>query len=154
MNGKILTLSAALILGGGAGALAQTGAAPAAPAASAPAAAAPIVGDPAAGEKVFRVCRQCHHIGRGATNFYGPVLNGLIGRPAGSVPGYNYSEANKTSGKVWDVPTLTSYLRQPQHDVPKTYMTFAGIKSDKEIADVIAYIGQYDRSGAKKGDPQ
>ena len=69
------------------------------------------------------------------------------------MPGYNYSEANKTSGKVWDVPTLESYLRQPQHDVPKTYMTFAGIKNDKEIADVIAYIAQYDRSGAKKGDP-
>jgi cytochrome c len=136
MNGKILTLSAALILGGGAGALAQP------------------AGDPAAGEKIFRSCRQCHHIGRGATNFYGPVLNGLIDRPAGSVPGYNYSEANKTSGKVWNVPTLTSYLRQPQHDVPKTYMTFAGLKSDKDIADVIAYIAQYDRSGAKKGDPQ
>jgi cytochrome c len=136
MNGKIFLLSAAFLLSGGAGALAQSG------------------GDPAAGEKVFRTCRQCHHIGRGATNFYGPVLNGLIDRPAGSVPGYNYSEANKTSGKVWDVPTLTSYLRQPQHDVPKTYMTFAGFKNDKDIADVIAYIAQYDRSGAKKGDPQ
>jgi cytochrome c len=134
MNGKIFLLSAALTLGGGGVALAQD------------------AGDPAAGEKVFRVCRQCHHIGRGATNFYGPVLNGLIDRPAGSVPGYNYSEANKTSGKVWNVPTLKSYLRQPQHDVPKTYMTFAGLKSDKEIADVIAYISQYDRSGAKKGE--
>ncbi|MCW2315218.1 cytochrome c [Rhodoblastus acidophilus] len=134
MNGKSLVLSAALLCGFSFGALAQE------------------AGDPAAGEKVFRVCRQCHHIGRGATNFYGPVLNGLIDRPAGSVPGYNYSEANKTSGKVWNVPTLTSYLRQPQHDVPKTYMTFAGIKSDKEIADVIAYIAQYDRSGAKKGE--
>jgi cytochrome c len=134
MNGKIILLSAALILGGGGIALAQD------------------AGDPAAGEKVFRVCRQCHHIGRGATNFYGPVLNGLIDRPAGSVPGYNYSEANRTSGKVWNVVTLKSYLRQPQHDVPKTYMTFAGLKSDKEIADVIAYIAQYDRSGAKKGE--
>ena len=136
MYGKTTLLSAALLFGLGASAFAQS------------------VGDPAHGEKIFNTCRQCHHIGRGATNFYGPLLNGLIDRPAGSVPGYNYSEANKTSGKVWNVETLKSYLRQPQHDVPKTYMTFAGIKSEKDIDDVIAYISQYDRSGAKKGDPQ
>jgi cytochrome c len=134
MNGKTLLLYAALLVGSGAGAFAQD------------------VGDPVAGAKVFNTCRQCHHIGRGATNFYGPLLNGLIDRPAGSVPGYNYSEANKTSGKVWNVPTLKSYLRQPQHDVPKTYMTFAGLKSEKDIDDVIAYIAQYDSSGAKKGE--
>lgn len=108
-----------------------------------------ITGDPKAGEVVFNKCRQCHHIGKGATNFYGPVLNGIVGRPAGSVNGYNYSEANKHSGKVWDVPTLTSYLRQPQHDVPATYMTFTGLKSDKDIADVIAYMAQFDTSGAE-----
>jgi cytochrome c len=136
MNGKTLLLSAALLVGSYAGACAQE------------------PGDPAAGEKIFHTCRQCHHIGRGATNFYGPVLNGLIDRPAGSVPGYNYSEANKTSGKVWNVETLRSYLRQPQHDVPKTYMTFAGLKSEKDIADVIAFISQYDRSGGKKGEGQ
>jgi cytochrome c len=136
MNGKALLLSAALLVGSYAGACAQE------------------PGDPAAGEKIFHTCRQCHHIGRGATNFYGPVLNGLIDRPAGSVPGYNYSEANKTSGKVWNVETLRSYLRQPQHDVPKTYMTFAGLKSEKDIADVIAFISQYDRSGGKKGEGQ
>lgn len=133
MQAKVLILSAALLTGFAAGAQA----------------AEEVKGDPVAGEKIFRTCQQCHHIGKGATNFYGPVLNGLIGRPAGTVPGYNYSEANKHSGKVWDVATLTSYLRQPQHDVPATYMTFTGLTSDKDIADVIAYIGQYDRSGAK-----
>ncbi len=137
MNGKTILISAALLAGLGAGAAQAADA---------------IVGDPVAGEKIFHVCRQCHHIGRGATNFYGPVLNGLIGRPAGSISGYNYSEANKHSGKVWDIPTLESYLRQPQHDVPKTYMTFAGLNSEKDIADVIAYIGQFDSSGAKKGE--
>jgi cytochrome c len=137
MNGKNFFLTAALFaaLGGGAAQAADA-----------------YVGDPAAGEKIFHTCRQCHHIGRGATNFYGPSLNGLIDRPAGTQPGYNYSEANKTSGKVWDVPTLKSYLRQPQHDVPKTYMTFAGLNSEKDIDDVIAYISQYDRSGGKKGE--
>jgi cytochrome c len=105
-------------------------------------------GDPKHGEVIFNKCRQCHHIGVGATNFYGPSLNGLIGRPAGTQPGYNYSEANKKSGKVWDVPTLESYLRQPQHDVPATYMTFKGLTSQKDIDDVIAYISQFETSGA------
>jgi cytochrome c len=105
-------------------------------------------GDPKAGEKIFNKCRQCHHIGVGATNFYGPSLNGLIGRPAGTQPGYNYSEANKKSGKVWDVPTLESYLRQPQHDVPATYMTFKGLSSQTDIDNVIAYISQFETSGA------
>jgi cytochrome c len=103
-----------------------------------------------AGEKVFHACRQCHHIGKGATNFYGPVLNGLVGRKAGTVPGYAYSAANKESGKVWDVPTLTSYLKKPQHDVPSTEMTFTGLKNDADIENVIAYIGQFDTSGGKK----
>jgi cytochrome c len=132
MQAKVLILSAALFAGLAIGAQA----------------AEEIKGDPKAGEIVFNKCRQCHHIGKGATNFYGPVLNGLIGRPAGTVPGYNYSEDNKHSGKVWDVVTLTSYLKQPQHDVPATYMTFTGLKGDQDIANVIAYIAQFDTSGA------
>ncbi len=103
-----------------------------------------------AGEIVFNKCRQCHHIGPGATNFYGPMLNGLVNRPAGSAPGYKYSEANKHSGKVWDIPTLASYLRQPQHDVPRTYMTFSGLTSQDDIDDVIAYIAQFDANGEMK----
>ena len=79
MQAKVLILSAALFAG----------------MAISTQAADTLKGDPKAGEIVFNQCRQCHHIGPGATNFYGPVLNGLIGRPAGSVPGYNYSEANK-----------------------------------------------------------
>ncbi len=126
MQAKVLILSAALLTGFAASAQAA---------------------DAKAGAIVFNQCRQCHHIGVGATNFYGPVLNGLIGRKAGTVNGYNYSEANKHSGKVWDVETLTSYLKQPQHDVPATYMTFKGLKGDKDIANVIAYIGQFDSSG-------
>ena len=82
--------------------------------------------DVAAGEKVFQKCMQCHHIGLGATNFYGPVLNGLIGRKAGTVPNYKYSEATENSGIVWNQETLSSYLKQPKHDVPGTKMTFPG----------------------------
>src|SRR5437763_313927 len=58
--------------------------------------------DAAAGEKVFAVCKACHQIGETAKNAVGPVLNGIIGRPAGSYPGYSYSDANKNSGLTWD----------------------------------------------------
>ncbi|OSI42104.1 c-type cytochrome, partial [Bradyrhizobium canariense] len=54
--------------------------------------------DAVAGEKVFAVCKACHQIGENAKNVVGPTLNGLIGRKAGSVPGYSYSVANKDSG--------------------------------------------------------
>jgi cytochrome c len=57
--------------------------------------------DAAAGEKVFAVCKACHQVGDTAKNAVGPVLNGLIGRKAGSVEGYNYSDANKKSGITW-----------------------------------------------------
>jgi cytochrome c len=126
MQAKVLILSAALLSGFAAHAQAA---------------------DVKAGEVVFNQCRQCHHIGVGATNFYGPVLNGLIGRKAGTVNGYNYSEANKHSGIVWTKEALASYLRQPQHDVPATYMTFKGLTNQEDIDNVIAYIAQFDTSG-------
>ena len=105
--------------------------------------------DAAAGEKVFSKCMQCHHIGLGATNFYGPVLNGLIGRKAGTVPGYDYSKATRKSHIVWNAKTLSSYLHEPKHDVPGTDMTFPGLKDQTDIDNVIAYISQFRRDGGK-----
>jgi cytochrome c len=105
--------------------------------------------DVAAGEKVFTKCMQCHRIGLGATNFYGPVLNGLIGRKAGTVPNYKYSAATENSGIVWTKETLNSYLREPKHDVPGTNMTFAGLQDQEDIDNVIAYISQFGRDGGK-----
>jgi cytochrome c len=102
-----------------------------------------------AGEKVFSKCMQCHRIGLGATNFYGPVLNGLIGRKAGTVPGYKYSAATENSGIVWTDATLSSYLKQPKHDVPGTNMTFPGLQDQTDIDNVIAYIKQFGRDGGK-----
>ena len=58
--------------------------------------------DAAAGEKVFSKCKICHQIGEGAKNMVGPVLNGVVGRPAGAYEGYHYSDANKNSGITWD----------------------------------------------------
>lgn len=113
----------------------------------------PVAGDPKAGEIVFQKCAQCHRIGPDATNFYGPELNGLVGRKAGSAPGYHYSKANLASGKIWDAATLSAYLRQPQHEVPDTYMTFAGLKNERDIANVIAFLAQFDAKGQKTPAP-
>ena len=105
--------------------------------------------DAAAGEKTFLKCRACHQIGETAKNAVGPILNGLIGRHSGSVPGYNYSEANKSSGITWDEATFREYIKNPKAKIPGTKMVFAGIPTDAEIDGLIAYIKQFDASGKK-----
>ena len=105
--------------------------------------------DAAAGEHVFLKCRACHQIGETAKNSVGPVLNGIIGRKAGTYPGYNYSEANKNSGLTWDEATLQDYLKNPKAKVPDTKMTFPGLPSQKEIDDVIAYLKTVGPDGKK-----
>jgi cytochrome c len=105
--------------------------------------------DAAAGEKVFAKCKICHQIGEGAKNMVGPVLNGVVGRPAGTYPGYHYSDANKNSGLTWDEATLKEYLKDPRAKVPGTKMVFPGLTSDADIANVIAYLKQFGPDGKK-----
>ena len=108
-------------------------------------------GDPVAGEQVFKKCKVCHATpGEGAKNMVGPILNGIVGRKAGSIEGYNYSDANKSSGFTWDEDTLKVYLKDPKAKVPGTKMTFPGLTSDKDIDDVIAYLAQFGPDGKKK----
>ncbi len=106
--------------------------------------------DAEAGQKAFIVCRACHQIGPTAKNGVGPELNGVVGRKAGTVAGYSYSEANKTSGITWDEATLATYLGNPQAVVKGTKMIFAGIHDPAKVQDVIAYLKQYDADGNKK----
>ena len=108
------------------------------------------VGDPALGEKVFVKCRACHQIGETARNSVGPELNGVIGRHSGSVPGYNYSEANKNSGLTWDPATFRRYIASPQAVVPGTKMTFAGLTREKDIENVLAYLERFNPDGSQK----
>ena len=105
--------------------------------------------DAAAGEKVFTKCKVCHQIGESAKNMVGPVLNGVVGRPAGTYPGYHYSDANKNSGITWDEATLKEYLKNPKAKVPGTKMVFPGLASDDDIANVIAYLKQFGPDGKK-----
>ena len=107
-------------------------------------------GDPAAGATTFKVCKACHQIGETAKNFVGPALNGVVGRKAGSYPGYNYSDANKNSGLTWDEPTLTKYLHAPREVVPGTKMAFPGLPKDEDVANVIAYLKQFGPDGKKQ----
>jgi cytochrome c len=105
--------------------------------------------DAAAGEKVYVPCKACHQIGENAKNGVGPVLNGVIGRKAGTVEGYNYSPANKNSGLTWEEATFRDYIKDPKAKVPGTKMVFAGVKDDQKITDLIAFLKQYDASGKK-----
>ncbi len=105
--------------------------------------------DPAEGEKVFATCKTCHQIGEGAKNAIGPELNGVVGRKAGSVAGYSYSDANKNSGITWDEANLAEYLKDPKAKVPGTKMIFAGIKDEKKVQDLIAFLKQFDAAGKK-----
>ncbi len=103
--------------------------------------------DAAAGAVVFKKCMACHAVGPNAPNKVGPEPNGLLGRTAGSVAGYSYSQANRKSGIVWSEDMLTKYLRDPRGVVPGTKMMFAGLKNDDDAANVIAYLKQFGPDG-------
>ena len=71
----------------------------------------------------------------------------LMAAKAGTVPGFNYSDANKNSGIVWDEATFREYIKDPRAKIPGTKMTFPGIKNDQEINDLWAYLKQFDADG-------
>jgi cytochrome c len=106
--------------------------------------------DAASGEKIFVQCKACHQIGENAKNAVGPVLNGLFGRKAGMIEGYNYSAANKNSGITWDEATFREYIKDPKAKIPGTKMTFPGLKDPKQIDDIIAFLQQFDSTGKRK----
>jgi cytochrome c len=106
--------------------------------------------DASAGEQVFKKCLPCHAVGEGAKNKIGPELNGLDGRKAGTAPDYNYSAAMKSSGIVWNEQTFAEYIKDPRAKVPRTKMIFSGVKDEKEIASLWAYLKQFGPEGRKK----
>jgi cytochrome c len=104
-----------------------------------------------AGQGVFkRMCFPCHDAGPGAKVKLGPPLNGLDGRKAGTLPGFNYSDANKNSGVVWDDKTFAEYIKNPMQRMPGTRMAFAGIRDDKDIANLWAYLRRFNEKGEAK----
>ena len=105
--------------------------------------------DIAAGEKVFGQCRSCHRVGESVRNAIGPVLNGLFGRKSGTVEGFNYSDANKNSGIVWNETIFAEYIKDPKAKIPGTIMPFAGLKDEQKVRDLTAYLKQFDATGKK-----
>jgi cytochrome c len=105
--------------------------------------------DLAAGEQSFRKCLPCHSVGADARHKIGPVLNGLEGRKSGTIEGYSYSEANKKAEIVWGEASFKDYIVNPMARVPGTKMAFAGIKNEKEIADLWGYLKQFKADGSK-----
>jgi cytochrome c len=118
--------------------------------------AAQTAGDPTKGAEVFKKCMVCHRVGDGAKNMVGPVLNGVIGRQAGTGEGFSYSPLNKHAGEnglTWDEERIFAYLPDPNAFLKKiltdagkadlatgsTKMTFR-LPSETERRDVIAYL--------------
>jgi len=106
--------------------------------------------DPSTGEKDFVVCRACHQIGPDAKNAVGPVLTGIVGRKAGTYPGYQYSPANRDSGITWTPEELDKYLTNPQKVVPHTKMIFPGVKDAQKRKDIIAYLEKFSSDDTAK----
>ena len=100
---------------------------------------ASLTGDAASGKSSFAQCRTCHVVDPGM-NRVGPSLAGIVGRPAGSVAGFKYTEANADSGITWTDEKLFQFLEKPQRVIPKTKMIFAGMPDAQKRADVIAYL--------------
>ncbi len=105
-------------------------------------------GDTENGADVYKKCRACHDVGPEAKNKVGPLLNGIVGRAAGTIEGYNYSEANKQAGAkglVWTEEVLFKYLEAPLTFMPGTKMAFAGLKDEQDRKDVIAYLKKFSK---------
>ena len=99
-----------------------------------------LAGDAAKGEKIFKKCKACHVVNE-EKNKTGPHLVNIIDRPAASVESYKkYSKAMKTSGFIWDEATLDGYLAAPKKYLKGTKMAFAGLRKEKDRADIIAYF--------------
>ena len=77
------------------------------------------------------------------------MLNGLDGRKSGTVADYSYSDANKKADITWSEATFKDYIQNPMAKVPGTKMAFAGIKNEKEIGDLWAYLKQFKADGSK-----
>lgn len=100
------------------------------------------------GEEVFKKCRACHDVGPTAKNKVGPILNGLFGRKAGTIEGFNYSDANRKAGEagwVWSDDVMMKYLENPREAMPGNRMAFVGLKDEQDRKDLMAYLKTFSK---------
>jgi cytochrome c len=117
--------------------------------------------DAAKGEIAFKQCMACHRVGPDAKNLVGPALNDIIGRQAGTYPGFSYSPINKAAGEaglVWSEQNIFEYLLNPQEFL-KNFLTATGkaelaksvtrmpfnVKSEDQRKDIIAYLKTFSK---------
>jgi cytochrome c len=124
---RALIIGVALLLGPGVEALAAL-------------APAPAQAQVDAGRRLFARCTNCHEVGAGARNGFGPQLNGIVGRKAGSAPAYAYSPALKQAGFVWNEQKLVAFIRDSEKVVPGNKMRFLSFMSEKQASDIVAYL--------------
>ena len=113
-------------------------------AAAMPGVASAQAGDPAAGQRVFNQCRACHTPDQGGRNGVGPNLWGVVGRPAASIEGFRYSANMRElagGGLTWTEDRLRAYITNPKAVVPQGSMSFAGLRNETQLNDLIAYLG-------------
>jgi cytochrome c len=106
-----------------------------------------------AGRKAFQRCANCHQVGPGARSTFGPQLNGINGRRAGSAPDFAYSPAMKRAGFVWDERRLAAFVRDPDAVVPGNRMRFWGFMSERRVAELVAYLRSLPATGAPATPP-
>lgn len=102
-------------------------------------------GDAVAGEKVFKKCAACHVVDSDDKKV-GPSLKEVIGRTAGTHADFKYSKPMIDAGAgglVWNDETLAGYLADPKGYMKGNKMSFAGLKKEEDIANVIAYLKQF-----------
>jgi cytochrome c len=98
---------------------------------------------PVDGAALFHTCASCHQVGPNARGAFGPELNGLFGRRAGTTPDFAYSDAMRRSGIVWNDKTLAAFLRDPDKMVPGTKMRFWGMSDERDLAALLAHLHTY-----------
>lgn len=93
-----------------------------------------------AGERVYKKCAACHTVNEGGKNGQGPNLWNIVGRDKGAVDGFKYSKALVEKGGAWDYQALAEFMHKPKDYIQGTKMAFAGLKSEKDIANLLAYL--------------
>jgi cytochrome c len=96
--------------------------------------------DVSRGSDSAKKCATCHTFEKGGRALVGPPLWGVVGRPKGSVAGFNYSPGMKQAGGNWTIADLFNFTANPKAMVPGTAMTFTGITRPTERADLMAYL--------------
>jgi cytochrome c len=97
--------------------------------------------DPAKGQATFAKCTSCHTANQGGANGIGPNLYGVVGdHVAEGRGGFAFSDALKSKGGTWDFASLDKWLTSPKSFAPGTKMTFAGLGSGQDRANLIAWL--------------